>query len=72
MNFHSCQRSRLKQLVITKLVFRIRIRMSFIGQVGLHIQGILNRDRSSTVLQNDSDRTQTTKEQYTNKLIGNV
>ncbi len=29
-------------------------------------------DRSSTVQQNDSDRTQTTKEQYTNIQMGNV
>ncbi len=39
------------------LIFRIRIRMSFIGQVCLHVQGICNSDRSSTVQQNDSDRT---------------
>ncbi len=46
---------------------RIRIRMSFIGQVCLHIRGICYSDRSSTVQQNDSNRTQTTKEQYTNR-----
>ncbi len=31
--------------------------MSFIGQVCLHIEGICYSDRSSTVQQNDSDRT---------------
>ncbi len=35
---------------------RIRIRMSFIGQVCLHIRGICYSD-SSTVQQNDSNRT---------------
>ncbi len=39
---------------------RIRIRMSFIGQVCLHIRGICYSDRSSTVQQNDSDRTKNT------------
>ncbi len=33
----------------------------------MHIQGICYSDRSSTVQQNDSDRIQTTKEQYTNR-----
>ncbi len=46
--------------------------MSFIGQVCLHIEGICYSDRSSTVQQNDSNMTQTTKEQYTNIQIGNV
>ncbi len=32
-------------------------RMSFIGRVCLHIRGICYSDRSSTVQQNDSDRT---------------
>ncbi len=36
---------------------RATMRMSFIGQVCLHIQGICYSDRSSTVQQNDSDRT---------------
>ncbi len=31
--------------------------MSFIGQVCLHIRGICYSDRSSTVQQNDSNRT---------------
>ncbi len=43
---------------------RIRIRMSFIGQVCLHVEGICS-DRSSKVQQND--KTQTIKEQYTNR-----
>ncbi len=34
-------------------------RMSFICQVCLHIRGICYIDRSSTVQQNDSDRTDT-------------
>ncbi len=33
------------------------MRMSFIGQVCLHIRGICYSDRSSTVQQNDSNRT---------------
>ncbi len=37
--------------------FRIRIRMSFIGQLCLHIRGICYSDRSSTVQQKDSNRT---------------
>ncbi len=32
------------------------MRMSFIGQVCLHIRGICYSDRSSTVQQHDSDR----------------
>ncbi len=35
----------------------IRIRMSFIGQLCLHIQGICYSDRSSTVQQKDSNGT---------------
>ncbi len=45
---------------------RIRIRMSFIGQVCLHIRGICYSDRSSTVQQNDSNRTGH-RQQYTNR-----
>ncbi len=41
--------------------------MSFIGQVCLHIRGMCNSDRNSTVQQNDSYRTQMTTEQYTNR-----
>ncbi len=37
---------------------KIRIRMSFISQVCLHIRGICYSDRSSTVQQNDSNRTE--------------
>ncbi len=49
---------------------RIRIKIRFIGQVFLHIRGICYSDRSSTVQQNDSDRTgHTTKN---NIQIGNV
>ncbi len=44
------------------------IRMSFVGQVCLHIRGICYSERSSTVHQNDSNRTeQKIKEQYTNR-----
>ncbi len=49
----------------------IYIRMSFIGQVCLHIQGICYSDRSSTVQQNDSDRTGH-RQQKNNIKIGNV
>ncbi len=45
--------------------------MSFIGQVCLHIQGICYSDRSSTVQQNDSDRTGHSQ-QKNNIKIGNV
>ncbi len=41
--------------------------MSFIGQVCFHIQGICYSDRSSAVQQNNSNRTQTEKEQHTNR-----
>ncbi len=37
---------------------KIRIRMSFIDQVCLHIPGMCYSDRSSTVQQNDSERTE--------------
>ncbi len=53
--------------VFTNTDFRIRIRMSFIGQECLHIQGICYSDRSSTVQQNNSDR-----QQKNNIQIGNV
>ncbi len=53
------------------VLFRIRIRISFIGQVGLHIQGICYSDRSSTVQQNDSNRTGH-RQQKNNIQIGNV
>ncbi len=49
---------------IQYIVFNQFMRMSFIGQVCLHMR-IFYSDRSSTVQQNDSDRT--TKEQYTHR-----
>ncbi len=49
------------------LFYFMTMRMSFIGQVCLHIQGICYSDRSSTVQQKDSNRTR-----YTNIQIGNV
>ncbi len=52
-------------------MIRIRIRMSFIGQVCFHIQVICYSDRSSTVQQNDSDRTGH-RQQKDNIQIGNV
>ncbi len=42
------------------------------GQVCLHIQGICYSYRSSTVQKNESNRTQITREQYTNIRIGNL
>ncbi len=51
----------------------VKIRMSFIDQVCLHIPGICYSDRSSTVQQNDSERTgQTTKEQCTKRQKHNT
>ncbi len=50
---------------------RIRIRISFIGQVCLHIRGICYSDWSSTVQQNDSDRTGL-RQQKNNIQIGNT
>ncbi len=52
-------------------LWNIRIRMSFIGQVSLHIQGICYSDRGSTVQQNDSNRTGH-RQQKNNIQIGNV
>ncbi len=49
----------------------IRIKMSFIRLVCLHIQGICYGDRSSTVQQNDSIRTGHSQ-QKNNMQIGNV
>ncbi len=49
----------------------IRIRMSFIGQVCLQIRGICYSDRSSTVQQNDSNRTGH-RQQKNDIQIGNV
>ncbi len=49
------------------LFYFMTMRMSFIGQVFLHIWGICYSDRSSTVQQKDSNRTR-----YTNIQIGNV
>ncbi len=46
-----------KSLNFNYFRIRIRMRMSFIGQVCLHIRGICCSDRSSTVQQNDSNRT---------------
>ncbi len=45
------------------LLSLFRIRMSFVGQVCLHIRGICYSYRSSTVQQNDSDW----KGQYANR-----
>ncbi len=52
-------------------LWNIRIRMSFIGQVCLHIRGICYSDRGSTVQQNDSNRTGH-RQQKNNIQIGNV
>ncbi len=55
-----------------KLLFKSNIeRMSFVGQVCVHIRGICYSDRSSTVQQNDSDRTGH-RQQKINIQIGNV
>ncbi len=54
------------------LLFKSNIeRMSFVGQVCVHIRGICYSDRSSTVQQNDSDRTGH-RQQKNNIQIGNV
>ncbi len=54
-----------------KIYIYVRMRMSFIGQVCLHIQGISYSDRSSTVQQNDSNSTGH-RQQENNIHIGNV
>ncbi len=54
ISFTGCGR---KDVVCMCEYIRIRIRMSFNGQVCLHIRGICYSDRSSTVQQNDSNRT---------------
>ncbi len=46
---------------IQYIVFNQFMRMSFIGQVCLHMQGIFYSDSSSTVQQNDNDSDRTTK-----------
>ncbi len=59
--------------VVINMIIRIRIRMSFIGQVCLHIRGICYSDKAPqcnrmTATGQDTDN----KEQYTNIQIGNV
>ncbi len=57
--------------VVINMIIRIRIRMSFIGQVCLHIRGICYSDKAPQCNRmTATGRTQTTKEQYTNIQIG--